>query len=158
MQSLLTTAEFVAEHEGLRLSAYLDSRQNVTVGFGIALTAPNGLALDEAEFLLCYRLYKLLADCRRFPGFDELSPARQAILADCAYNMGIGNFEREIASSLSGNALMVAHAIGSCAASKINPGRYATNALDYADDILSKSWPDPIIISDTIKAFVHDVG
>lgn len=132
------TSNLIARHEGLRLSAYPDSLGNITVGYGIALTAPNGLALDEAVFLMLYRVFKIriaLTDTYNTK-FTDLSDVRQAILTDCAYNMGGGNFEREIGPAMSGDALLIAHLIGQCEAAKINPARYAENATAFADDTL----------------------
>ena len=86
------TIQLIKKHEGLRLKAYTDSVGKLTIGTGRNLT-DNGITEAEADFLLQNDLAMAEKDARLlFSNFDHLSEARQAVLIDMAFNMGIARF------------------------------------------------------------------
>src|SRR5438128_9461354 len=106
-QALPTPAAAVVRlvqlHEDLRLHPYRDSQGFWTIGWGrnldaLGLRRPEVLRLlQEGKFTEPQALEMLLADLSRtvqaltqaVPCFSRLSPVRQAVLLDMAYNLGI---------------------------------------------------------------------
>ena len=78
----------IKKHEGFRAKPYLDSVGKLTIGYGRNLT-DNGISRYEAEEMLAADVQNCYADCARLPGWNTLSPARQAVLLDMCYNLGI---------------------------------------------------------------------
>jgi lysozyme len=75
--------------EGLRLKPYLDSVGKWTVGYGRNLTDV-GITALEAEVLLDHDLASAEMECRRaFPWFHSLTDARQRVLVDMCFNLGL---------------------------------------------------------------------
>jgi lysozyme len=83
-------AELVASvkrHEGLRLKPYRDSVGLLTIGYGRNLDQV-GITADEAERMLEGDLRRAYYEAARLPGWDGLTPARQAVMVEMAYNLG----------------------------------------------------------------------
>lgn len=79
--------------EGLRLKPYLDTVGVLTIGYGLNLN--EGMYLEEAEFCLDLRSDKAITNARAFyPGFDALTEARQIVLAEMAYNLGLTRLKK----------------------------------------------------------------
>ena len=76
--------------EGFRQFPYQDTVGILTVAYGRNLKHV-GISRDEGEVLLRNDIDKALSGCARmipgFPGFDD---ARQAVLVNMTFNMGIG--------------------------------------------------------------------
>lgn len=63
---------------------------NPTIGIGILLSAPGGLTQDEITYLANNRIVKLrVALVKLFPWFIGLSPIRQDVITEMAYQLGI---------------------------------------------------------------------
>lgn len=80
--------------EGFVPHAYEDSEGYLTIGIGTLIDKRRGGAIthDEALLLLRNRLASKLADLdRELPWWRTLSPARQRVLANLAYNLGVGS-------------------------------------------------------------------
>ena len=96
---------WIAPFEGTRSSAYDDAtgahvvpgymmRGNVSVGIGINLCYPNGLAPEEIEWLFQHRVAKVAQSvAQTFDWFQSLNPEAQAAVVDMAYNMGLPTLE-----------------------------------------------------------------
>lgn len=78
--------------EGEVLHAYQDHLGFWTIGIGrlIDKRRGGGLTRDEAAYLLNNDIVKVTAAVRaRLPWFDELTEARQGVLANMAFQMGV---------------------------------------------------------------------
>jgi len=76
-------------HEGLRLKPYRDSVGKLTIGVGRNLD-DIGITEHEAAYLLETDISRVLEDLdRNLPWWRELSEARQLVLADMCFNLGI---------------------------------------------------------------------
>lgn len=75
--------------EGLRLTPYRDTRGVLTIGYGINLD--QGITRVEAEMLLEGRVAdRIGALTVTLPWFPTLAPARQRVLINMAYQLGVG--------------------------------------------------------------------
>lgn len=108
--------EQLVRHEGVRLKPYTDTVGKLTIGVGRNLTDV-GISSAEAFVLLEHDIDAVIHDCAAFAWFAGLSPVRQRVIVDMAFNLGstrfrlfvrmihalaIGNFEeasREMLSS-----------------------------------------------------------
>jgi len=81
--------ESVKKHEGFRREVYLDHRGNPTIGYG---TRVNEIEIDETtgEEWLLRELLEKMGRLQSVTGFDELSPIRQDVILEMAYQMGVG--------------------------------------------------------------------
>lgn len=87
-ESLLLLRNSVVRHEGIRLKPYVDTVGKLTIGVGRNLE-DNGISKREALFLLQNDLDGAEQSCRdAFDWFDQLSPARQRVLIEMAFNLG----------------------------------------------------------------------
>lgn len=76
-------------HEGLRLHPYKCTSGKTTIGVGRNLD-DNGISNDEAMYLLERDIDRVEAELdSRFTWWRQMTPARQAVLADMAFNLGI---------------------------------------------------------------------
>mgnify|MGYP001573564491 CR=1 FL=1 len=77
--------------EGWKHRAYQDSRGVWTIGCGHNLESTP--ITDEAiERILMDDLEDVLLRCRRFPWWVSLSEARQGVVVNMAFNLGLGGF------------------------------------------------------------------
>lgn len=81
-------AELIKKHEGLRLKPYVCSAGKLTIGYGRNLE-DNGITLSEAEQMLSNDIQHCYAACVKFPFWNKLNEARQAVLLDMCFNLGI---------------------------------------------------------------------
>ena len=81
-------SESVKLHEGFRDKPYLDSVGVLTIGYGTNIA--EGISKAEAEFLLYNRLSNALTGARNlFRNFERLSDARQEVLVEMCYQIGV---------------------------------------------------------------------
>lgn len=91
--SLILTMELIKKHEGLQLKPYQCPAGKLTIGYGRNLE-DNGISVAEAQFMLEQDVQNTEADIRRnFHWFDALSGARQAVIIDMTYNLGLPRFK-----------------------------------------------------------------
>jgi lysozyme len=79
--------------EGFVPHAYQDSRGYWTIGHGICIDARTGggLTPQESARLLDNRIGTAIRDLsQRCPWFDPLDDVRQVVIANMAYNLGVG--------------------------------------------------------------------
>lgn len=82
-------AEYTRRYEGLRLKPYTCPTGHLTIGYGHNLE--NGISKEAAEFILREDLQSAVkAVSKHFAWWQGLNEARQFVLVDMAFNMGIG--------------------------------------------------------------------
>lgn len=108
-------AELIKKHEGLRLKPYKCSAGKLTIGYGRNLE-DRGISPYEAETLLHNDIQDCYAQCIKLPFWNRLNEARQAVLIDMCFNLGI--------SRLKGFKKMLA---------AVDRGDYATAAKEMLD-------------------------
>ena len=113
----------VAQHEGFRAKAYTDSVGKLSIGYGRNIEDV-GISKKEAAFLLQNDLDAAEASCRSaFEWFDNLTPARQIVLIEMAFNLGFRKL------------LGFGQTIKAC-----REGRYA----DAANQMLRSKWAEQV--------------
>jgi len=84
----------LARHEGLRLKVYRCTSGKLTIGYGRNLE-DRGITEDEAAILLDNDITDTIRTLSHaFEWFDDLSPIRQRVLVDMAFNLGIGGLRK----------------------------------------------------------------
>jgi lysozyme len=88
--------QLIKEHEGLRLKPYKDSLGFLTIGYGRCLDH-KPLREHEANYLFDNDFSDALRECQdNFKFFNKLTPARQAVLIDMCFNLGITKLKKFI--------------------------------------------------------------
>jgi lysozyme len=81
--------EQLIDHEGERLFPYTDTVGKLTIGVGRNLTDV-GISKEESRLLLYNDIEKVVDGLdAALPWWDSLSEARQRVLADMAFNLGL---------------------------------------------------------------------
>ncbi len=84
-----TLLDRLVQHEGLRLKPYRCTKGKLTIGVGRNLE-DKGLSKEEAFFLLQNDILEVQNECeKQFKFFNQLSPTRQEVLLEMAFNLGI---------------------------------------------------------------------
>ncbi len=81
-------ATLLKKHEGLRLRPYKCSAGKLTIGYGRNLE-DNGISEAEAEQMFHNDIQACYAACVKFPFWNKLNEARQAVVIDMCFNLGI---------------------------------------------------------------------
>jgi len=76
--------EQLKNDEGFRERPYTDTLGNLTFGYGFTW-----LSQHEAETVLRMRVAYIITQLGKIPGFSQLSPNRQKVLINMAFNLGI---------------------------------------------------------------------
>jgi lysozyme len=87
-----TCVELLKKHEGLELKPYRCTSGKLSIGYGRNLE-DRGITPLEAQMMLDHDVaitMPLLAS--RYEWFECLSPARQIVCINMAYNLGMGGF------------------------------------------------------------------
>lgn len=100
-QSRARLRQQLIRHEGLRLKPYRCTSGKLTIGAGRNLE-DTGISEDEAFFLLDNDIDRVIHGLlARFPWFASLDEARQRVLCDMAFQMGVpglAKFQRTLAA------------------------------------------------------------
>jgi len=80
--------EQIKRHEGFRSKPYLCTSGELTVGYGRALNL-NPMTKEEASYLLDNDLRRIMYSLRDLRLLDGHCEARNAVLINMAYNLGI---------------------------------------------------------------------
>lgn len=84
----------IQKHEGLRLKPYHCTAGKLTIGYGRNLEDV-GIDVEEAEFLLRKDLARVENEClHAFPWFAELSEARQDVILNMCFNLGLAGLKK----------------------------------------------------------------
>jgi len=89
--------ELLKIHEGTgpmkkgRHQMYQDSEDIWTIGYGRNIQE-RGLSTAEADFLLDNDIADSIRDCHKFDWYGALDEARQLVVTDMVFNMGLGRF------------------------------------------------------------------
>ena len=87
MKDVLTT--MLIQHEGLRLFPYRCTSGKLTIGVGRNIE-DNGITEEEALYLLENDIRRTEKEVKAaIPCFVELDPARQIVIMNMAFNMGL---------------------------------------------------------------------
>lgn len=93
------------QDEALRLKAYRDSRGILTIGWGRSLET-KGISAEEAEYLFNNDIKDVEAQLKgALPWTQGLDEVRYAVIANMAYNLGIGGlltFQKFLAAAEAG--------------------------------------------------------
>lgn len=82
----------LTQEEGYRQFAYQDTTGNLTIGIGHNLTA-NGISINAANYILDEDIDYFINKIKEsVPVFDDLCEARQMVLVDMCFNLGLKGF------------------------------------------------------------------
>ena len=79
--------------EAERLFPYRCSAGKLTIGVGRNLDDV-GITKEESDFLLNTDIARVLDECRGLDYWNALNPARQLVVADMVFNLGMPKFSR----------------------------------------------------------------
>lgn len=126
--------------EGLRVRPYVDSAGKITIGYGHNLS-DNGIPITTADALLDFDI--TIANADLFSHVDwayTLSPARQCVLLNMTFNMGIGGlleFRKFLAAMKSGDwATAAREMLNSQWAEEVGPRAHRLSQQVLTDTIL----------------------
>lgn len=85
---LMRTKERIRAHEGVRRYPYKDAEGYLTIGVGRCLDKVP-LSDDEIEVLFANDYFRAASSARLLPGFEELNEARQGVLIEMVFQMGL---------------------------------------------------------------------
>lgn len=87
--------EMISRHEGLRLRMYQDNATppRWTIGYGHNIQ-DNGISDSTALFILAEDIESAKNDCNRLSWFEDLDEARQAVVVNMVFNMGLSVFKQ----------------------------------------------------------------
>lgn len=88
MTTLTDVVNQIKSDEGYRQLPYTDTTGNLTVGYGRNL-ASVGIDQLEAEYLLRNDVIRILGELSSLIWFSGLNDARQQVIVNMAFNMGI---------------------------------------------------------------------
>ncbi|AZZ99115.1 MULTISPECIES: glycoside hydrolase family protein [Pseudoalteromonas] len=86
--TIMNTVEQIKKHEGFRRFPYYCTAGKLTIGYGRNLEQ-NGIAEEEAEQLLAQDVANAQAGVRRRVDTSYCNEARQAVLTNMAFNLGV---------------------------------------------------------------------
>lgn len=136
--SLMITVEQIKKHEGYKQYPYYCTGGKLTIGYGRNLEE-NGINEEEAEELLAKDVQNARAGVKRRIDIRRCNEARQAVLVNMAFNLGVTGlmgFKKMIASVERGDYEQAAlEMLNSRWASQV-PSR----ANELAKQMLSGEW------------------
>jgi len=84
--------EQVKKHEGYRRKVYTDTEGHPTIGYGFNLDV--GMKREIAEHILRIQLFDVhIALCKEFFWYTGLNEARQGVIINMVFNMGMSGFK-----------------------------------------------------------------
>lgn len=79
----------IKRNEDFKSTPYVDTRGNLTVGFGRALYK-TPMSIDEAEYLLIDDIKRAEAGAfKYYPGYSDLNEARKSVIVEMAFELGV---------------------------------------------------------------------
>ncbi len=78
--------------EGVRLKPYTDTVGKLSIGIGRNLS-DIGISQDECDLMLANDIKRTEADADHFWWFHELNEARQAVILNMLFNLGLRSFQ-----------------------------------------------------------------
>ena len=85
-------SQLIKKHEGLRLEPYKCTAGKITIGYGRNLE-DNGISKTEAEQMLNNDIQNCYSECIKLPCWNKINEARQAVLIDMCFNLGIARLK-----------------------------------------------------------------
>lgn len=85
----MSVKQLIKENEGLSLKPYYCTEGKLTIGYGRNLE-DRGITTEEAEYLLRNDLRECVADLEKLTFWSKLNEARQAVLFDMRFQLGLG--------------------------------------------------------------------
>lgn len=83
----------ITEHEGKRLDLYQDSEGIYTIGVGHNIEH-RGISEAVCELMLEEDIDEAITDAKTFRWYDDLNAARQAVVTDMVFNLGLTRFSK----------------------------------------------------------------
>jgi lysozyme len=84
--------KMIKANEGCRLTAYADTRGNLTIGYGHFLRFGSEISQEIADALFDFDFSKASND---YAGLNlNLDPGRKAVIIDMIFNLGIGGVKK----------------------------------------------------------------
>ncbi len=131
--------EAIQTDEGLRLWPYTDSVGKITIGYGTNLS--DGISSVEAAWLLDHRLTNCIVELTQtHPIVLTLAPARQIVLANMAYNLGVpklSEFHNMWAAIGAGDFVTATKEMLNSKVAGQAPSRYARLAKQFEDGAIT---------------------
>jgi len=96
--------ELIKLHEGWSNKPYKDTEGILTIGVGCNLE--KGITNEAVDFLFSESMSDVIKDCRSLAWYPALSEARQAVIQNMIFNLGLSRFlgfKRTIAMIESGD-------------------------------------------------------
>jgi lysozyme len=127
--------------EGFRSQLYRDSEGYLTIGYGRLLepSKGGGISKDEAEYLLSNDLRRAEREAESLEPYLELAPARQAVLAEMVFNMGLGEvkaFKRMLSALVQQDFALAAFEMQSSRWA----GQVGVRAVQLAEQMKTGQW------------------
>lgn len=101
----MTLIEEIKQHEAFSAHPYLDTENVLTIGYGLNLD--DGISEQLAAKILEWTVEERKTTLSKIvPFWQKLSPARQEVFLNMAYNLGIPrflNFRRMLTAAAAGN-------------------------------------------------------
>lgn len=88
----MTLKALLEKYEGRKKRAYLDTEGNWTVGVGRNIEAVE-FSDDEIDLMLSNDMKRVMRECETFPWFIDLTPARQHVVFNMVFNLGMDGFK-----------------------------------------------------------------
>jgi lysozyme len=83
--------DMLVNNEGVRRYPYKDTVGKITIGIGRNLDDV-GLSMDEIDYLFQNDLKRVEPQAKSLPWYSKLNEARQAVILDMIFNLGIRSF------------------------------------------------------------------
>lgn len=128
--------------EGLRLELYKDSLGFWTIGYGRLLDPAHGgrISQDEAEYMLANDLRRCERECELIEPYLDLSPPRQAVLIEMAFNLGVAGLKK-FKATLSALALQNYEQAATHMLMSKWAGQVGARAVRLAEQMKTGQWP-----------------
>lgn len=84
--------DMLKRDEGVRFKPYVDTVGKTTIGVGRNLTDV-GISQDECDLMLANDIARTEADAQHFSWFGGLNEARQAVILNMIFNLGLRSFK-----------------------------------------------------------------
>ena len=86
----MNSKDIIQRHEGFRTKPYKDTEGILTVGWGTNID--QGISQNVADCMFDEAMKSVYEDCNKFDWYKGLNEARQAVIENMMYNLGLKRF------------------------------------------------------------------